>query len=147
MGSNMNTSSQFGFILINFLLSNLCTGCTISCNTTEGYRPCVDNVWGWIRSDCSGFLGCVHSTQPCAGHCPPELPIIGPDGQTCSECQGDGNVCPQCEEGEVWCEADQVCKLSTSTCGGLCPSVLFPVLNQTTQECAACPQYFLWCQE
>merc|ERR1719341_1347854 len=117
--------------------------CSYSCGPDQ--RACLDNVWGRVAADCSGFVGCVNITQPCAGECLPAYPVRSEDGLSCQQCQEDGEECPQCQEGELWCRAEKTCKPRTSPCSGACPSLLHPVL--TTQACFPCPEYSSWCEE
>ena len=91
-------------IFLIFLILSTCNGCSVSCNSSQEFRVCVDNAQGWIAADCSGFVGCVHVTQPCGGECPRQYPVISEDGLQCGACYelaNDGEpvqVCPQCAE-------------------------------------------------
>jgi len=121
--------------------------CSYTC--PEDQRPCIDNVWGSVTSDCLGFLGCVNLTQSCAGECPSETPILGEDGITCMACKEiDGNataLCPECNEDEFWCDAESICKSKYDLCDGACPSILYPVKSSTS--CQPCPEFSHWCSE
>ena len=135
-------------LLIFHLLLPAILACSYSCDPDQ--RTCLDNVWGTVAADCSGFVGCVNITQPCAGECRPDYLVMSEDGLSCQQYQEDGGydeeeVCPQCQEGELWCRAEKACKPRTYPCSGKCPSLLHPVM--TTQACFPCPEYSSWCEK
>merc|ERR1712106_386931 len=70
------TSSIF-LLLTSFNLDTT-HACSFSCEPDE--RTCLDNIWGTVTADCSGFLGCLNMTEPCAGTCSPEY-------RCCAACQ------------------------------------------------------------
>ena len=132
------------FLLLTSFNLDTSHACSFSCEPDE--RTCLDNIWGTVTADCSGFLGCLNMTEPCAGTCPPEYPVLSEDGLSCAQCQEeDGEeLCPQCKEGEVWCRAEQACQPRAAPCGGQC-SLLYPVM--TSQTCLPCQEYSRWCRE
>jgi len=120
-----------------------CDSCSIDCGED---MLCTDNLYGYLMSDCTGFLGCINKTEPCAGVCPPGAPVLSSDGLTCTACTEDG-VCPDCGEGEVWCGEEGICKSNSAMCGGKCGSILRPVLDQIDKECYPCSESDRWCEE
>eukprot|EP00091_Calanus_sinicus_P013120 TRINITY_DN2921_c0_g1_i4.p1 TRINITY_DN2921_c0_g1~~TRINITY_DN2921_c0_g1_i4.p1 ORF type:complete len:357 (-),score=75.37 TRINITY_DN2921_c0_g1_i4:64-1134(-) len=129
-----------------FLLISPSLGCSYSCPEGD-YQPCIDNEQGIVGADCSGFLGCTNQTQPCAGECPPEFPVISKDGLSCNACDEDGEVCPDCKEGEFWCQVEGLCKPSSALCGGKCGSKRRPVQDPIDKQCYSCSQNKRWCVE
>ena len=119
------------FLFLHLLLTGS-QACSYSCDPDQ--RACLDNVWGSVAADCSGFVGCVNITQPCAWECPPDYPVMSEDGLSCQQCQEDGGdggeeLCPQCQEGELWCRAEKACKPRTYPCSWKCPSLLHSVMT------------------
>ena len=133
-------------LLLLFLFLSSSEGCSFSC-PDGGYTPCIDNDWGIVAADCSGFLGCTNETQPCAGDCPPEFPVISEDGLSCNACEDDGKLCPECSEGEFWCKVEGVCKPLSATCGEKCLSLLRPVQDPIDKGCYSCSINKRWCKE
>ena len=130
-------------VLALVLLVVGCHSCSIDCGEDT---LCTDNVYDYLTSVCTGFLGCVNKTEPCAGVCPPGTPVLSSDGLTCTPCTEDG-VCPDCGEGEVWCGEERICKSNSATCGGQCRSILRPVLDPIDEECYPCSVFDRWCEE
>ena len=130
----MTNILMFCLLFLHPLLSPT-HGCSFTCDLSVE-RICLDNVWGLIAPDCSGFIDCVSLSKPCGGECRPEYPVMSEDGLSCDKCKEDGKTCPQCKEGELWCREEEACKQRTDTCGGKCPSLLYPMLNVTKQECS-----------
>jgi len=120
-----------------------CDSCSIDCGDA---KLCTDNIYDYVSSVCTGFLGCTNNTEPCAGVCPPDNPVLSSDGLTCTPCT-EGGVCPDCGEGEVWCGEEELCKADSAQCGGECRSIQRPVLDPLDQECYPCPVTNSWCEE
>jgi len=118
-------------------------GCSIDCGDEI---LCTDNIYGYYDSVCSGFIACVNKTTPCTGICPYDLPVLSSDGLSCTNCTEAG-VCPDCDEGEVWCGVEGVCKANSALCGGKCNSIQRPVLDPIADECYPCPDYNRWCEK
>jgi len=117
-------------------------GCSFECS--KGFEPCLDNAYGYLDSLCSQLLGCTNQTQPCAGECHHKFPILSEDGKSCRAC--DGQVCPECKDGEYWCRKEQLCKPHTAPCEGVCSSRLRPVLDPIAKECYPCGEGKKWCE-
>jgi len=129
------------------ILLSLSRGQACSYSCPEGnYTPCIDNAYGVVGADCTGFLGCTNETQPCAGECPYQFPVLSEDGMSCDECEADGSVCPECQEGQFWCKVEGICKSISALCGGKC-SLLRPVLDPIDKECYTCSETNRWCEK
>merc|ERR1711942_5598 len=145
MGSNSfdRTMLARNSILVIALVVGGCHGCSIDCGDK---KLCTDNIYGYYDSHCTGFLACTNHTQPCAGVCPHNLPILSSDGLSCTACTESG-LCPNCSDGEVWCGVEEKCKDSAALCGGICSSILRPVLDPVAGECYPCAETDRWCEE
>ena len=117
-------------------------GCRIWCPPDT--RMCWPYRYGG-GSICAGYEGCKGPSEPCAGECPPEAPVLSDDGAECLRC--DGEDCPRCGPEEVWCRAGRRCQERNRPCGGECPLSRLPVLTENGGRCDGCGDDGKWCRE
>ena len=149
------------FLFLHLLLTGS-QACSYSCDPDQ--RACLDNVWGSVAADCSGFVGCVNITQPCAWECPPDYPVMSEDGLDCFPCPEYSSWCekegrcfdPESEPcnaechtmGLHYCQDKNTCMEEGVTCGGEVEVQRLPASNDLTKDLALPytgplqPQYF-----